>query len=141
MQRPHAHFETERVARLALTLAGIESPDRQREVVSELFERLDRTRGLARRDYWLRQAFDLIGHHAGSVRILAEALADYHTRTWWRHSCLRTPPAYSQPLRVAFFEICRACDEAGCALPGERHRPAPRPADREFARAWAQLIG
>jgi hypothetical protein len=96
-------------------MAGV-SPDETVRILAQLAHRLDRADALARRDYWLCRAHDLVGH----IRILSAALHRYETTAW---PCLRhlaEPPPNDTPLRTAMFRICQAADDAGTGIPKPR---------------------
>jgi hypothetical protein len=106
-------------ARAALALAGV-PVERQQDILRELAVRLDREVAIRRRNYWFRQAYDLIGHEKGSLEILANALADYHARVWPRRWHAAEPSATDSPLHRAFFFACQAAADAGAPIPGPR---------------------
>ena len=93
---------------------------RAARVLGEVESRLDRHNAMARRDYWLRMAHDLLGAEPGNVRLLADALARYHATTWPCVRHLAAPRAEDRPLHRAFFMACQAADDAGANIPGYR---------------------
>ena len=106
-------------ARVALALAGVDA-SMQSRVLDMLPRRLDSEAAIRRRDYWLRQALDLIGHVPGSVRILADALQTYSASYWKLHRHLAEPPQGATPLRACLFHVCAASADAGREVPGYR---------------------
>lgn len=113
------HLLIDRAARAALVLAEVPR-DRQESILLHLADRLDPEAARRRRDGWLRQAHELIGNASGSVVILARALADYHRNIWPSVRHLPALPGGSPALRIALFNVCQACAEAGADIPGER---------------------
>lgn len=109
----------EHIARTALALAGIPA-DRQVEIIGEVERRLDRDSAVARRNYWLRTAHDLLGGAPGDVRLLADAIGRYQTTTWPCVRHLAAPRAEDKPLQQAFFRACQAADDAGAPIPCKR---------------------
>lgn len=106
-------------ASIALALAGVDAGVQSR-VLDMLPHRLDNEAAIRRRDYWLRQALNLIGHAPGSVRILAEALQSYSASHWPAHRHLAEPPQGATPLRACLFHVCAASADAGRDVPGYR---------------------
>ncbi len=104
--------ETERAARVALALAGVEA-SLQRVVLEELPRRLDRAEAMARRDAAIRAAHRIVG----SPRRLAEQLHEFYAAVWPRQRHLIEPPADATPLRHAFFMACRCAEDAGADVP------------------------
>lgn len=107
-------------AQAALAEAGIDA-DTQAAIVARLHWRLDRTTAMARRDRAIADAVALVG----SVRRVADGLADYRARYWPRVRHLAQPPESDSLLRQSFFQAClAACDAVGdisAEPPGERH--------------------
>lgn len=108
-----------RAAEAALQLASVPA-NRQAEIIDVVLDRLDYRAAISRRDAAIREAYGLIGSAQGSVRVLAQAMAEFSARVYpcWRH--LSAPPAEATPLRAALFRACQAADDAGAYLPGER---------------------
>lgn len=109
----------EHPARAALALASVPA-DVQNEIIRTLYSRLDREQALARRDYWLRTAHDLLGAAPGDVLLLAAAVARYQAATWPMVKHLAAPRAEDRPLQKAFFMVCQAAEDAGAPVPGYR---------------------
>ncbi|MDP1646076.1 MAG: hypothetical protein Q8L71_11350 [Thiobacillus sp.] len=110
-----ADTDTQRVARVALTLAGVDAAA-QRRALDALPLRLDRAAALARRDAAIRDAHRLVGN----PRLLTAALHEFYARAWPQLRHLVTPPDDAAPLRRAYFFACQACDDAGADMPGLR---------------------
>lgn len=106
-------------ARVALALAGVDAGVQTR-ILDMLPHRLDREAAIRRRDYWLRQALDLIGHTPGSVDVLGRSLQSYSASTWPMHRHLAEPPQGTRPVLVCLFHVCAASADAGRDVPGER---------------------
>lgn len=107
--------EAERVASLALTLAGVPA-SAQPEIIERLCRRLDRAEAMARRDTAIREAHRLVG----SPRKLTQGLHDFYARAWPYQRHLIAPPADASPLRRAYFIACQGSEDAGADMPGER---------------------
>jgi len=122
-------------ARIALSLAAAYQragrtldAAAQREIVSELSSRMDRSAALRRRDDALRRAFNLLVRLFGedaSVRMLSESLQKFETSVWPNWRWCAQPPDDASPLRRELFDACQAASAAPIPsgvlnLPGKR---------------------